>query len=223
MGCSTMFQALKKVRTRTQLRPFLPQGTKTFHKAVQVEAPSSRAASKISSGTVRKLWVMRKVPRGANRAGSTRAHWVSSRFRASSMRKLGTKVTCRGRTITTSSRKNHSPFPGKSYLANPSPARTDSSTWPPTIPAQRPRVRQNTSRYSGVAKNTLYTGSREKPPAWGNRAPWSTWKKGARITASSSAVSAPERTPTTGERRLVTTGPPPFAAPTERRDPAPGR
>ena len=122
MGCSTMFQASKKVRTMTQARLFLPQGTRIRHRMVKVEAPSSWAASKISSGTARKLWVIRKVPRGANRAGSTKAHWVSSRFTVPKMRKLGTKVTCRGSTITTSSRKNHSFFPGKSYLANPRPA-----------------------------------------------------------------------------------------------------
>ena len=130
-------------------------GTRILHRTVPMDAPSSWAASRISSGTARKLWVIRKVPKGANIAGKTSVHWVSSRPKVPKIRKLGTKVTCNGSTMTTSNRKKHRPFPGKLYLAKPNPARTDNTTWLTTIKAQRAKVLQNTSRYSGVARNTV--------------------------------------------------------------------
>ena len=58
-----MFHASKKDSSTTLATPFLLMGTRTFHRTRTMLAPSSWAASRISSGTERKHWVMRKVPK----------------------------------------------------------------------------------------------------------------------------------------------------------------
>ena len=73
MGCSTMFQPSRKDSSMVQTKPLLLMGIATLVRILKVPQPSSLAASMISSGMARKLWVIMKVPSGTKIAGSTRA------------------------------------------------------------------------------------------------------------------------------------------------------
>jgi hypothetical protein len=92
-------------------------------------APSSLAASMISSGTASSACLTRNVPKALTANGSTSAPIVFTSPTLDSSRKTGTKVTWPGIKRHPITRKKRSVFPRKRSLASAYPAGSARAIW----------------------------------------------------------------------------------------------
>ena len=125
-----MFQLSAKFNTARAASPCLQLGRHTYHKAAKDLAPSSFADSNRLRGTAYITCRIKNTPNAENIPGSINAAKVPFMFNASTMIKLGTRVTCKGIIMIKTITKNRMLLPGKRKRANAYPPNTATTNCP---------------------------------------------------------------------------------------------
>src|SRR5215467_1462977 len=118
-GQRKLFQELMKKMIERLIQPGRVVGITIRQKMPISDAPSTLAASSISSGTDSMYWRMKKIPKAFAAPGTINGHGVSIQWKTLRIiTKSGTITTANGSAMDPSMKLNRKPRPGKRNLAN---------------------------------------------------------------------------------------------------------